>query len=90
MDVTEPSSPDQEPNLAQSQPTPATPPRFQAEPVDATRRLGIVRRARIRLRYRHLTDPDLWSLRVRFDLLIEANSWDLAANFDELNDRYAN
>lgn len=85
MDVTDPSFPDREPNLTESKPNA---PKIDTEPVDATKRIGMLRRAVIRLRHRHLTNRDLWNLRVCFDLLIEANSWDLAKNFDELNERY--
>ncbi len=42
-----------------------------------------------RWRYRHITNPTKWRLRVQFDDLITAQYWDLARNFDELNERYS-
>lgn len=59
-----------------------------AEVVDPVRRIGLVRRAAIRWRYRHLTDRKRWDLLVDFDSIVEANAWDLASNVDELNERY--
>ncbi len=53
-----------------------------------TNPIGLVLRLLIRLRYRHITDPALWTLRVRFDEIVESNLWDLAGNVDELNERY--
>lgn len=56
--------------------------------VPPTNPMGPLRRVLIRLRYRHITNPERWTLRVRFDEIIESNLWDLAANIDELNERY--
>lgn len=50
--------------------------------------VGLLHRVLIRLRHRHIADPDRWTLRVRFDEIIESNLWDLSTNIDELNERY--
>lgn len=89
MDVTDPNMPDPDrnrPNTELHASKPVAP--LDAEPIDGTRKLGLLKRAMIRLRHRRLTNRELWDLRVRFDSLIAANSWNLARNIDELNERY--
>jgi hypothetical protein len=89
MDVTDPSFPDRNRPKSPAIDPPTEPAiSLSAEPVDDTRRLGLIRSALIRFRHRHLTNRELWNTRVDFDLLVAANSWDLARNVDELNERY--